>query len=129
MRRLAALALGLVAGAACVPDAGAAGRDGGAPRRSCDDTREEARAILVKYCGECHVGSRPTAKAKALRVFDLDEMDFAARMSQRQLRNAAWRLGEPLDGRARPLKVSAEERAAFQKFVDAQAERRGRSEP
>lgn len=96
---------------------------------SCDEAREDARRILTKYCGECHVGSRKTAKPKALQVFDLDDPGFAAKLSQRRLRNAAWRLGEPLDARARPLKVSDEEKAAFQRFVDLEMERRGRSEP
>jgi hypothetical protein len=91
------------------------------PKPSCDAEREVARTILTKHCGECHVGSRKTAKPKALKVFDLDDPDFPSRMSQRQLRNA--------NGRIEGAGAGGDEKAAFKQFIDTELARRGKSEP
>jgi hypothetical protein len=60
-------------------------------------------------------------------VFDLREPEWSARMSGAQLRSALWRLGEPLPPDGRPSDVSPEERARFQRFVDAELARRAES--
>jgi hypothetical protein len=54
--------------------------------------RGPARAILEKHCGECHREDSPNAKAKALAVFNLNQLDWPRSMSDAQLRNAAGRL-------------------------------------
>ena len=55
--------------------------------------REEARTLVERHCGECHVGTRPTARPGALAVFDLTEQDWSARMSARQLGSLQRRIG------------------------------------
>jgi hypothetical protein len=82
--------------------------------------RDDARLVLERYCGECHVRDNPTALPGALAVFDLREPDWSARMSDAQLRSAAWRLGEPLPPDGRLGDVTPEERARFQRYVDAE---------
>jgi mono/diheme cytochrome c family protein len=63
-----------------------------APAHADEDQREAARYILEKHCGVCHRDDSPDALPAALRVFDLDRIDFQATMSDAQLRNAKWRL-------------------------------------
>src|SRR5438128_2054087 len=40
-----------------------------------DATRRAAHDALAQHCGECHESHRPTAKPKALAIFDLDKPD------------------------------------------------------
>src|SRR4051812_15458205 len=77
---------------------------------SVNPHREAARAILERHCGECHRADSPSAKSRALAVFNLNELDFAARMSPRQLRSAAMRL-EGLGG------VDARDQKTFAAFI------------
>jgi len=74
--------------------------DAGAGARSevpgHDALRDDARIVLERHCGRCHVREYPTALPGALAVFDLRKPDWSARMSDAQLRSALWRLGEPL---------------------------------
>jgi hypothetical protein len=46
---------------------------------------ELVREIARPGCGSCHTGSLPTAKAAALEVFDLDQLDWSGRMTAEQL--------------------------------------------
>jgi hypothetical protein len=79
-------------------------RDGDAPDADVstpalsdrDALREECRLILERHCGLCHIREYSTAQPGALAVFDLREQEWSARMSNEQLRNAHWRLGEPI---------------------------------
>jgi hypothetical protein len=61
------------------------------------DVRTAARAMLVRRgCGECHERHRPTAKPKALAVFDLDAPDWPARLTDPKRTAAALqRLSAP----------------------------------
>jgi hypothetical protein len=86
--------------------------------------RDDSRLILERYCGLCHIRDSPTAIPGALAVFDLREPDWSARMSDAQLRSAAWRLGEPLPPDGSANTVSPEERAGFERYVDAELARR-----
>ncbi len=101
-----------------------------APQDKRLELREQARSILLKHCGECHDPKLKTAVPDALKIFNLGESDWAHRMTDRQLQNAAWRLTEDLvptrgSDEARPLHVPAEERRLFDNFVTAeQAARR-----
>src|SRR5262249_6271867 len=82
--------------------------------------RDEARAVLAKHCGSCHERHRDTAFPAALAVYDLDEREWAARMSDVQLDSALWRLREPLPPDGRPSGASPPERARFAAYVDAE---------
>lgn len=53
---------------------------------------EAARFILEVHCGNCHREDSPRAMARALAIFNLNQRDFAATMSDAQLENAVWRL-------------------------------------
>ena len=56
--------------------------------------RDDARLVLERFCGECHIGTLPTAKPRAISVFDLSEMEWAARMSPLQWKSALDRLDQ-----------------------------------
>ncbi len=91
--------------------------------------RESARETLEANCAECHTKGRSTALPRALRVYDLTETDWAARMSEDQLREAARRLDQPNaptrgEGDARKIDVTPEAKARFAKFVEAELRRR-----
>jgi hypothetical protein len=47
--------------------------------------REAARAVLEVQCGKCHRADSPDANARALKVFTLNDVDFAAHMNDQQL--------------------------------------------
>lgn len=58
------------------------------------------QSILLRRCGACHQGSRPTAVPEALAVFDLDRTDWPQRFDARRFRVALERLGhEPWSDR------------------------------
>jgi hypothetical protein len=88
--------------------------------------RDDARLVLEQHCGRCHIRDYPTALPRALAVFDLREPDWSARMSNAQLDSAIWRLGEPLAPDGDTNGVTPEERARFQRYVDAERARRAR---
>jgi hypothetical protein len=54
--------------------------------------REAARYILEKHCGACHRQDSPDALPAALRIFNLNQIDFAATMSDAQLSSARGRI-------------------------------------
>ena len=89
--------------------------------------REDARAVLSQRCGECHDPTRSTALPGALAVFDVSEPDWSSRMTDAQLRNALWRLGEPIPPEGRANDVSDAERALFGRYVEIETRRRGAS--
>src|SRR5678816_1487522 len=47
--------------------------------------REPAREALRVSCGRCHDRTRSTARPAALRIFDLDERDWSARVTDVQM--------------------------------------------
>ena len=55
-------------------------------------TRRAAHDVLAEHCGECHESHRPTAKPKALAVFDLDKPDWPARFDDHKYKAALMRL-------------------------------------
>jgi hypothetical protein len=96
--------------------------------------RESARATLRTNCGECHIRSRPTALREALAVFDLDEPEWAARMSNQQLDNTAERLDSdivPTQGKeeSRPNRATPDERKRFREYLLLERERRAAVRP
>jgi hypothetical protein len=54
--------------------------------------REGARVVLKHHCGACHDPARPTANARAMKIYDLAESDFAGHMTPGQLEELARRL-------------------------------------
>lgn len=108
------------------PDAGVAAR------MAVDDLdvlREAAREVLDRNCGECHTSTLPTAIPRALRVYDLAQLDWSHRTSDAQLRDAEGRLREKVgatlgDGEVRPIVVSDEELAMFHRYVELEVQRR-----
>jgi hypothetical protein len=92
------------------------------PPPSENPYREPARAILERRCGDCHRADAPRRQARALAVFTLNDVDFAARMSDTQLGDALGRFtGEiaPRDD------ISDEEARTMAAFVGAERARRG----
>ena len=83
------------------PPAGAEGAPH-ATREERDRLREDARAVLLALrCARCHDSRRDTALPGALRVYDLHEPDWAARMT-----------GERFQGMLRRLEGSDRQRVA-----------------
>jgi len=62
-----------------------------------DATRHAAHDVLAEHCGECHEGHRPTAKPKALAVFDLDKPDWPSRFDEHKFNSALKRLAGKSD--------------------------------
>ena len=50
------------------------------------------RAAFSRYCGECHDHRLPTAKAKALAIFDLADARWIEKLSTHQVEAAKGRL-------------------------------------
>ena len=91
--------------------------------------REAAREALDRNCGECHTSTLPTALPRALRVYDLAQLDWSRRMSDAQLRDAEGRLRDEVgatlgDGEVRPIVMSDEELAMFHRYVELETQRR-----
>ena len=57
-----------------------------------DATRRAAHDVLAEHCGECHESHRPTAKPKALAIFDLDKPDWPSRFDEHKYASALKRL-------------------------------------
>src|SRR5262245_19573309 len=55
-------------------------------------TLRAAHDVLAEHCGECHEGHRPTAKPKALAIFDLDQPDWPSRFDDHKYKSALGRL-------------------------------------
>ena len=86
--------------------------------------RDDARLVLERYCGTCHISAYDTAVPGALAVYDLLDEEWAARATDLQLRDIVFRLGEPLGPDAEALEVQPEERATVERYVDAEIARR-----
>jgi hypothetical protein len=52
--------------------------------------REESRQIMrTRLCGVCHI---PPGRPQALRIFNLDQINWTAGMTERQLEQIKWRI-------------------------------------
>jgi hypothetical protein len=60
-------------------------------------TRRAAHDVLAEHCGECHESHRPTAKPKALAIFDLDKPDWPSRFDDHKYKAALMRLASKSD--------------------------------
>lgn len=79
--------------------------------------REVARAVLERHCGTCHRSDQPTAQPKALAVYTLNDLDWSAKMTPLQLKDALDRLRG--NGEVKPSEADD-----FQKFYEAELKRR-----
>jgi hypothetical protein len=107
MRRVGALVVLAAVGAGSPARAGEA---------RLDQLREPAREALRASCGRCHDHARPTARPEALRIFDLQERDWSARVSDVQMDHMVARF----DG----FHMPAADQIAVRKFLDAERARR-----
>jgi hypothetical protein len=78
-------------------------------------TRHAAHDVLAEHCGECHESHRPTAKPKALAIFDLDKPDWPTRFDEHKFNSALKRLAGRSDAA----------RNAFIAFRDAELKAAG----
>jgi hypothetical protein len=67
-------------------------------------------------CGRCHDRTQPTAKPRALRIFDLHDDDWAAGVSLEQMDHMVTRF----EG----FRMPDADRATVQRFFDAERARR-----
>jgi len=86
-----------------------------------DGLREPAREALKATCGRCHDHARPTARPEALRIFDLREPDWSARVTGEQM--------DHMVARFEGFKMPAADQAAVRKFLDAERSRRSAAGP
>ena len=86
--------------------------------------RDQARLVLETHCGQCHISGYSTALPRALRVFDLLEPEWSSHMTDAQLRNVLFRLGEPNAPTGQPNDVTPAERSAYENFLDAELHER-----
>lgn len=82
-----------------------------------------ARTVLAKHCGSCHLGSSPNASRAALDVFDLEQTDWHLRLSAEQLEGARIRVDSPTVN-GKPSMITAEERVAVTRFFRRESRRR-----
>jgi hypothetical protein len=82
---------------------------------------DDARLVLEKHCGLCHLDDSPRADARALAVFDLRRPDWYASISPEQFKSARTRLADAPTG-GDP--ASADEVATFDAFVTQEIARR-----
>lgn len=91
--------------------------------------RDEARLVLERHCGQCHIGAYPTAMPRALRVYNLSAPEWAAGMSEDHLRKLDGRIstGALFDefdvhnrGSKPPPPPTAEEQAIVRRYLHAE---------
>ncbi|HEY1907198.1 MAG TPA: hypothetical protein VGG91_14220 [Myxococcaceae bacterium] len=78
--------------------------------------RESAREALKTSCGRCHDRAKPTAKPEALRIFDLDELDWSARVTDVQM--------DHMVGRFEGFHMPEADRVTVRRYLDAERARR-----
>jgi len=83
--------------------------------------KEDAREALRPSCGRCHDHGQPTARPAALRIFDLQEADWSARVTDEQM--------DHMVGRFESFKMPQADRVTVQRFLDAERARRASAPP
>ena len=86
----------------------------GLPEDEIPALRKEVREIIRPTCGSCHTSTIPTAKPKALAVFDLKNDDWSGRMTVSQLKGFDKRLD----------KFNPSEKSKINKLLDAERAKR-----
>jgi hypothetical protein len=78
--------------------------------------REAARDALKTSCGRCHDHTQPKARPAALRIFDLQEQDWSARVTDVQM--------DHMVGRFEGFQMPEADRVIVRRFLDAERARR-----
>lgn len=78
--------------------------------------RDGARDALKPSCGRCHDSALPTGRPAALRIFDLAESDWSARVTLAQM--------DHMVARFESFKMPDADRVQVQRFLDAERARR-----
>jgi len=81
-----------------------------------DLLRDSAREALKPSCGGCHDRAQKGARAKALRIFDLRDADWAAHLNEEQMQH--------MIGRFEGFKMPQPDRVTVQRYLDAERARR-----
>ena len=81
-----------------------------------DPLEKSVRQLVEKHCGSCHDGALGTAKPAALRIFDLREESWTARMSEDQLKKVI--------GRTRNLQLTEDQHREIQDFIEKKISQR-----
>jgi hypothetical protein len=80
--------------------------------------RDAARAVLEAHCGQCHREDQPTAQARALAVFNLNELEWAVRMTDQQQESMLTRVNDNPDA------MPASERARINSYLEIERARK-----
>jgi hypothetical protein len=81
-----------------------------------DPLEKSVRQLVEKHCGSCHDGALSTAKPAALRIFDLREERWTARMSEDQLKKVI--------GRTRNLQLTEDQHREIEDFIQMKLSQR-----
>ena len=96
----------------------------GAPASSSptlDQLRDDARPLINNRCGSCHSGTSPKAMPAALKVYDIDRVDWTKQMSDTQVKFILERFRGPAITKGEIDRVTA--------YVEAElASRKARAE-
>ncbi len=90
--------------------------DADAVHPSVDPLETRVRHLIEKHCGSCHDGGLGTAKPAALRIFDLREESWTARMSEDQLKKVI--------GRTRNLQLNEDQHREIEDFIQKKISQR-----
>lgn len=84
--------------------------------------REESRQIMRKrLCGVCHI---PPGNSHALKIFNLDQMNWSSTMSNKQLAQIKWRINakgneiKEMKGDPKKHEFTKEEKKILNDFVE-----------
>ncbi len=58
--------------------------------------RDEARQFVINRCGSCHSSTSPKAMPGALKVYDINQVDWTKGMSDQQVKNILQRFRGPV---------------------------------
>jgi cytochrome c5 len=69
---------------------------------------EPARKVLIEHCGACHLGTLRTANPKALKIYDLSEAVWDARLKPENFPGITRRVER---------QASEEQKAVVEKYI------------
>jgi hypothetical protein len=73
--------------------------------------------VLEAHCGQCHREDQPTAQARALAVFNLNELEWAGRMNDQQRESMLTRVNDNPDA------MAASDRARISSYLELERAR------
>ena len=75
---------------------------------------EPARSVLIEHCGQCHLGSLPTANRRAMAIYDLSEPRWDARLRPDNYPGITRRVNR---------QATAEQRTVVEKYIRCSRDR------